>query len=464
METRGLLPVQLYSEQVAPKCPYCELPDMERADMMICKAPMPCDMMDELASNGWLRIGDILFKMKLAEICCPTHTARIPVAEFNSQQKKVLKKWKRFLIHGDPNWDDSKSKAVYQEACSSGMNSDSECSSLQFENLLSTSEKVDGNTVQCMNKIAIPMPAIKVLNETLEERDEKMLHGTKKKAFYNYFDEYEVKSLSSSPKHRLEMKLVKCNPEDPIISETIEEQFQIYQVYMKEVFPGKETYSSISEFRSGFVKSPLVSTHAEEDRPMGTYHLQFYIDGKLEGFVIVDILTTSIIPIQFYCNPKLRFLKPHHYSILWLIAFAQRLQKKYQEMRYYYIGPYNVFSTKSSYKATFKPLEVLCPITNTYIPVEKANLHLEKARYARLADGSVESVPGKEEMDVDGLICCYHPHFGPTAFCDIPMEALKKYLKPRLQCCMHGIGANVMNRMLIIIDDTQGLEIKKHTC
>ena len=96
MQANDLFPVQLYTDLVPPCCPHCHQPGMDLADMMICKgSPMQCEMFEKLTESGWCRIGaDVLFKMKLADICCPTHFARIPVADFKvtKSHKPVLKK------------------------------------------------------------------------------------------------------------------------------------------------------------------------------------------------------------------------------------------------------------------------------------------------------------------------------------------------------------------------------------
>ena len=107
-QVHDLFPVQLYSEVEPPSCPHCHQPGMELADMMICKSSsLQCDTFERLTEHGWYRIGDVLFKMKLADICCPTHLSRIPVAEFDvtRSHKHLLKKWQKFLLYGDPQWD-----------------------------------------------------------------------------------------------------------------------------------------------------------------------------------------------------------------------------------------------------------------------------------------------------------------------------------------------------------------------
>jgi len=146
------------------------------------------------------------------------------------------------------------------------------------------------------------------------------------------------------------------------------------------------------------------------------------------------------------------------YSNLVEIAFAQRLQQENPEMVYYNIGPYNEFSNKVSYKKHYKPLEVCCPVTNIFVPVEKAAPLLQQVRYTQLAEKDVMEEP----LDVDDLICYDFPNFGPAPFRDYP-EDRKKSLKPRLQHYLHEAG-EVLKEMVLIIDDTVQLQIKKHMC
>ena len=294
-------------------------------------------------------------------------------------------------------------------------------------------------------------------------RATRLLKKPKKKtaiALHELLDKYEAELQSSSPKHKLEIKLFSCNPEDSHTtqSDAIDAAFHIYISYMKAVLPEQVTFDTVSEFRRGFVDSPFISTQG--DRPMGTYHLHYYIDGKLEMFTVEDILPKSNVPIQTYYNPRLRFMSPMLYSIL--ITFTQRLQQQHSEMLYYNNGSYNEFSKKVDFKKHYKPLEICCPVTGTYVPVKKATPLLQQERYTRLADKDVAEKPDKNTLDVDELVCYDFPNFGPAPFCDFP-EDRKKCLKPRLQQYLHEAG-DVLKRMLLIIDDTVQLQIKKHTC
>ena len=510
-----LFPVQLYSELAPPSCPHCHQPGMELADMMICKAsPLRCDTFERLAELGWCRIGDVLFKMKLADICCPTHLARIPVTDFEvtKSHKHVLKKWQKFLLYGDPQWDnpdphlaiDHKVGNTEHTYFTSAAAVDAETTFLQQDDQTTNSlqnaaaggrqsetvalDALDqgGSTDAHKAKKAVkpglgPDPnkplcrkakvvkaekgaaKLGTCTTAAEEKDKGVVGKKTAKPLYKLLDEYEaeLQSSSSPPKHKLEIKLLCCNPEDPQITETIDTTFRIYSSHMKAMLPEKAMFESVSEFRWGFVCSPFVSPQG--NRPLGTYHLQYYIDGKLEMFSIMDILPESVSPIQTYYNPRLRFISPLLYNILVEIAFIQRLQQENSEMVYYNIGPYNEFSKKVNFKKRYKPMEVRCPVTNIFVPVEKTVPLLQQARYARLAEKDVTEGPRAEELDVDDLICHDFPSsFGPAPFRDFPDDR-KKSLKPRLQQYLHEAG-EVLKGMLLIIDDTIQLQIKKHMC
>ena len=49
--------------------------------------------------------------------------------------------------------------------------------------------------------------------------------------------EVEIQSSSSSPKHKLEIKLFSCNPEDPQITWNIDTSCHLYTSHMKALFP-----------------------------------------------------------------------------------------------------------------------------------------------------------------------------------------------------------------------------------
>ena len=107
-------------------------------------------------------------------------------------------------------------------------------------------------------------------------------------------------------------------------------------------------------------------------------------------------------------------------------------------------------------------MELRCPVTNTFVPAEKATPLLQQERYTRLADKDVADQPDKETLDVNDLICYDFPNFGPVRFRDFP-EDCKKCLKPRLQQYLYEAG-DVLKGMLLIIDDTVQLQIKKYMC
>ena len=499
MQANDLFPVQLYTDLAPPCCPHCHQPGMDLADMMICKgSPMQCEMFEKLMERGWCRIGaDVLFKMKLADICCPTHFARIPVADFKvtKSYKHVLKKWQKFLLYGDPRWDsdcdheieskyadDAETKFVQQNHQTASSSPEESTITARESGLSSQTESAqacgtqpgkkkqavkpglgpDPNKPPCRKakvvkaeKRAAKLGTIPVANGELD----KEVIG-KKIALHEVVDKYDAELQSSSPKHKLEMKLFCCNPEDPRITEAIDDAFHIYVSHMKAILPEKETFDTVSEFRWGFVESPFLSMQGE--RPMGTYHMHYYIDGKLEMFTVMDILPKSVTPIQTYYNPRLRFMSPLFYIILMDIAFAQRLQQQHSEMLYFNIGSYNEFSNKVNFKKKYKPMEIRCPVTNTFVPVEKATPLLQQERYTRLADENVADQQDKETLNVDDLTCYDIRNFGPAPFHDFP-EDRKKCLKLRLQQYLYEAG-DILKGMLLIIDDTVQLQIKKHMC
>ena len=341
MQVNDLFPVQLYTDLAPPSCPHCQQPGMELADIMICKgSPMQCDMFETLVERGWWRIGaDVLFKMKLADICCPTHFARIPVTDFKvtKSQKHVLRKWQKFLLHGDPRWDNPDSCQAFDhqvESTEYENAADAETEAVQQSHQPNDSPQTAAQTmisardslerIQHKTKKAVkpglgPDPnkplcrkakVVKVEKRASKlgtlatgehEQGNKAVENPPKKtavALHELLDKYEAELQTSSPKHNLEIKLFSCNPEDSHTTDAIDAAFHIYISHMKAVLPEQVTFDTVSEFRRGFVDSPFISTQG--DRPMGTYHLHYCIDGKLEMFTVGDILPKSYTPIQTY--------------------------------------------------------------------------------------------------------------------------------------------------------------------
>lgn len=191
-------------------------------------------------------------------------------------------------------------------------------------------------------------------------------------------------------RHKLEVKLLPCNPRSPELKRTLHKAYQLYDKFQNTVHPGKTRFQSASEFEWGFMSSPVRNppTHLA-----GSYHMHYYLDDELVMISILDILPKYFVSIYFIYDPDLRFTVPGIFTVLVEIDFIQQLSQERPAPTYFALGYYNHSSPKVNYKKQFKPQEVLCNETNVFIPIEVAIPKLLLKPYVRLVD---DEVPEKE--------------------------------------------------------------------
>ena len=492
-----LVSVRLYNDDSPSECPFCNTPGMDISDMIIVLSEtVPHDMFERLMERGWWRTGNVVFKPQLARVCCPSFAIRLPVDKFEltKSHRRVLNIWKNFLIRGDPRWDNrptktngQSSQAGTQEKAGSEdveKGSGDELGTESHESVSNgpllpvvKSTKPESSVAESGRKKVVrpgqgadpsrpPCRKAKVLRaEKLQEKREREKtqggssvghaglsstsgkpHQHQKKSLLELMKEHEDEVQASSPLHRLEVKLLCCSPADPEIQATNPEFFALYQRFQDGVHPGKSKFKNLHDLNWGFVSS-IVRHGSDPDRPLGTYHMRYYLDGELVMISLVDILPSYFVSVYFMYDPDLRFLQPGIYTCLREIAFIQQLQKKDPQMTYYNLGFFNESNPKISYKKQFKPTEILCPITNVYVPLESAVPILKESKYARFAGEDVKERPKSTTLDVDELVML-DSTLSMVHVRDLP-TARKRDLQPMLQRYVYEAGKDIMQQMYI---------------
>lgn len=82
--------------------------------------------------------------------------------------------------------------------------------------------------------------------------------------------------------------------------------------------------------------------------------MDYYLDGKLKCVGVLDECKDALSSVYFYYDPLIRKRQPGIFSILKEIELAKNLEKKFLYLGYYISG-----LPKMSYKAGFKPAEIL---------------------------------------------------------------------------------------------------------
>merc|ERR1712127_675988 len=112
----------------------------------------------------------------------------------------------------------------------------------------------------------------------------------------------------------------------------------------------------------------------------GAYHQQYWLEGKLICVGVVDWLSHSLSSVYLYYDPDFSDYNLGVYSALQEIKFC--LENKIQ---YYYLGFYVPGCSKMEYKAAYKPSELLCPETLTWVDLDERVIGLfKKGKYYRL--------------------------------------------------------------------------------
>jgi len=73
---------------------------------------------------------------------------------------------------------------------------------------------------------------------------------------------------------------------------------------------------------------------------MGSYHLKYYLDGKLIAVSVADILPTAYSSYYFFYDPDYKKFSLGKISIMYEMQFVKNLSKNFPEFKYYYLGWY----------------------------------------------------------------------------------------------------------------------------
>lgn len=443
-------------------CAYCNKSDGDRYGYFLCSS-MSLDLLDALMENGWWRTGEVIFKPCFPIVCCPGYTLRLPIAKFilKKRQRRVVRRWANFLRHSDNRWDNrhhstldtspgtgvenqnghlqnvsglvetAVASAGAAERVDEGVGDgelDSHSTVDRQRELLLGETRVEGVSQSCSRRERREVtpglgadpnkPRCRKAKEMRQERKQKKLEAHRAKntrfpaqsaphpqpvppSLHDLLADHRqaVNGPEAGFKHRLEVKLLGCNPRHPELTRTLEAAYQLYTKFQLAVHPGKTRFMSARDFEWGFMNSPVINptTHLE-----GSYHMHYYLDNELVMISILDILPKYFVSIYFIYDPALRFMTPGIYTVLVELDLVQQLSRQRPGLQYYALGYYNS-NPKVSYKAQFKPQQILCNETNVFVPIESALPKLAEKQYAQLAG---EDVPQKEgrTASIDNLL------------------------------------------------------------
>ncbi|XP_045775221.1 arginyl-tRNA--protein transferase 1 isoform X1 [Maniola jurtina] len=439
--------VEYFSERDGYKCGYCKKPNSNYSHGMWAHMMTVHDYQD-LIDRGWRRSGQYCYKPILDVVCCPMYTIRCRALEFKTSksQKKVMKRFNRYLMGLDDiseyrrmsssNEDMTNTAGREQFVESRRAHQDINIGDVDIS-FIDQPESINEETPDAMStqsttssspkpkvkkeQVAGPDPTKAPCKKAKQLRRERMLEKLKKKgidvstvANSNKNNEKQIEDfineLPSEVKRKLEIKLVRTKPPSPEWIATSKETHNLYVKYQMAVHGDRPEKCSESQFTEFLVQSPLLEEHSEEAPPCGygSFHQQYWLDGKLIAVGVIDILPKCVSSVYFMYDPQHMNLTLGTYGALREIAFTRHLHTLCPQLQYYYIGYYIHTCPKMRYKGNFNPSDLLCPETYKWFPLKDCTQKLEVTPYSRF-DPDIDSIDENcgTESDINNIPVLY---------------------------------------------------------
>ena len=92
-------------------------------------------------------------------------------------------------------------------------------------------------------------------------------------------------------------------------------------------------------------------------------------------------------------NPEYDFLSPGVLGAVREIEYVNKIRKMHDEsMKYYYMGFYIQDCQKSVYKGEYHPSDLLCPVTYTWVQLDKVKAKIDSEGYWQYAEDGTEVI------------------------------------------------------------------------
>nr|XP_021199343.2 arginyl-tRNA--protein transferase 1 [Helicoverpa armigera] len=458
--------VEYYAEHEHYRCGYCKRPDTNYSHGMWAHAMTVSDYQD-LIDRGWRRSGKYCYKPTMDVTCCPMYTIRCRTLEFkpSKSQKKVLKRVNKLLVgqdgpdpspesgrkmstgssgsevlaegfeeggeqfietmreHQDINWDMVKNSEALDysgdEVGDSTVHNDV-VKNVQLDSVAPPQEKIvkkdsgpDPNKAPC--KKAKQLRRERKL-EKLKEKGIEVLPVSPRKNKEKQIEDF-INELPDDVKHKLEIKLVRTSPPSPEWLATAKETHEVYVKYQMTIHNDKPDKCTEPKFKDFLVQSPLLEEHRENGPRCGygSFHQQYWLDGKLIAVGVIDILPKCVSSVYFFYDPHYMHLTLGTYGALREIEFTRSMHSQCPQIEYYYMGYYIHSCCKMRYKGNFYPSDLACPETYKWFPLLECIPKLEASPYSRLdpdIDSVDENFPKESDLNyipmwVNGAVMLY---------------------------------------------------------
>uniref|UniRef100_A0A671L8J2 Arginyl-tRNA--protein transferase 1 n=1 Tax=Sinocyclocheilus anshuiensis TaxID=1608454 RepID=A0A671L8J2_9TELE len=353
----------------------------------------------DLIDRGWRRSGKYVYKPLMNKTCCPQYTIRCHALNFHPSKthKKTLKKVNRFLSKGE----------MPVERHDEGLEGERHLLDISLMLVLSTGDLINS----CISSIIVVFlilgkgadPSRPLCQKAKDMRKERRLQKEQQKQQEaesssvnpvpsksssnqpKSLEEFITESLPNDPLHRLEVRLVPVSFEDPDFLASYEHSAALYTRYQTTVHGDSPYECGESEFKRFLCDSPLEAETAPDgpDVGYGSFHQQYWLDGRIVAVGVLDILPSCVSSVYLYYHPEFSSLSLGTYSALREIAFTRQLQQQSPKLAYYYLGFYVHSCPKMRYKGQYRPSDLLCPETYTWVSIERCIPRLEISAYSR---------------------------------------------------------------------------------
>uniref|UniRef100_F7BAH3 Arginyl-tRNA--protein transferase 1 n=1 Tax=Ciona intestinalis TaxID=7719 RepID=F7BAH3_CIOIN len=420
--------VEFFDENDGYKCGYCKSKTSAFSQGMWAHC-MNTEDYQALIDRGWRRSGSYCYKPTMHKTCCPQYTIRCDANAFkiSKSKKKVAKRMRQFLLNGDFTPTGQEDLDKWKLHCDKNNNGetsmsvdeqpDSEHWAPAFIYQVPANQSIKVGDVSTSNTETLPSDCISHIHcihniyshlyamhnivvgadpskpPCKKAKQIRLERRKSKNPKVKCKQQQQAKSLNEflphldSPvdaKHGLEVRLVRSSPPSVEFESSKVESHNLYTKYQTTIHKDKREDCNMKQWMRFLVDSPLNPGTEGPAHGYGSYHNQYWLDGKLVAVGVVDILPSCVSSVYLYYDPDYGFLSFGSYSAISEISFVQRLSITHPNIKYYYLGFYIQSCPKMRYKGAYHPSYLLCPESYEWVPVEKCEAALKEKPYARL--------------------------------------------------------------------------------
>ena len=471
------------------RCGYCGSKDTNVSNGMWTHY-LTCEDYQGLINRGWRRCGKYCYKPVMDRTCCPLYTIRCEATRFrvSKSQKKVLKKANEFLVNGErtkspagTSEQQASRSTVEKDISSDSRRSNPKEPTVKAPKTFRPGGGTDPDKPPCMKaKVLRREQKLKKLaaregmetpggerqpSSTAEGTTDQSARGKSPEAAAQEVAPSFLEigpdgkkplemflSLPASDKplaHKLNMKFIRSSPPSPEFKTTFKESYALYKKYQMSVHHDSEDECDEEQFQRFLCESPLIPKEGPGEWPCGygSYHQQYFMDGKLIMVGVIDILPNCLSSVYVYYDPDYAFLTPGVYSALREMEMTRALYCHNPEFKFYYMGYYVHKCQKMRYKRNYYPSYLLCPESYNFTPIEPCLPKLDVRTYSRLNEQ--ETAPEVVESWLDNTLVLFQRQKMPyaifKALCGSTHDVkVKEYAS--------FVGPEVASRMLLFLN------------